>query len=263
MSTKRPSIVVNSDIIQKYVGSDFDAIAFLDSRISTLENTFENLEDDPSFVTQVTEVAITQVEAVGENLFVAKPLLDYPVDFSGDGYSASTLGALLSAYAIDLQQTQTVDRGTLTVTNTLGSDVTDPNILTNLTNDAALNDISQAPDGITTFYNPGTNSFDFSQFSVGDLVTLRVDIDIVTGGTDQEVDLWLSLAEGTASAKSLKISRELFLGLPAAYGNITGEVTFNIANEDIRDNEGHVQLFSAAGTTTSVNTFEVFVTTKN
>jgi hypothetical protein len=263
MSTKRPSIVVNSDIIQKYVGSDFDAIAFLDSRIAALENTIIDVESSPVFVEQVNEIVIQQVATSGNNLYVAQPLLDYEVDFSSDGYPETTLGALLSAYALDLQQTQTVDRGTLVVTNTVGSDVTNPNVLANLTNDAAFNDNSQAPTGITTFYNGGTNSFDFSQFNVGDLVTLRVDIDIVTGGTDQEVDLWLSLAEGTASAKSLKISRELFLGLPAAYGNITGEVTFNIANEDIRDNEGHVQLFSAAGTTTSVNTFEVFVTTKN
>jgi hypothetical protein len=263
MSTKRPSIVINSDIIQKYIGSDFDAIAFLDQRIKALENSIGTVPDFSSLLESLAEVETF----LNGNLYVEKPLLDNPVDFGAEGYpDEDTLGAVIAALAIDATLTKKADRGTIVVADyatqqPLGIFNYTGGSSANIPNDG-LGDSTNAlsPESITSFYDFTLQQFDFSEFALGDFITLRVDLDI-TVNADQEIDLLVTLAEGTPSAKSIKMSREYFKNI-GTY-NVVGEASFNIANTDIQGNPGHVQIYSANGADIRVNTFEAFITSKN
>lgn len=264
MSTKRPSIVINSDIIQKYIGSDFDAIAFLDQRIKALEDSIGTVPDFNALLESLAEVE----DFLNGNLYVEKPLLDNPVDFGAEGYpDEDTLGAVIAALAIDATLTKKADRGTIVVADS-STQLPNPvfsytgGISANIPNNGlggSVNDLS--PESITLFYDFGLQQFDFSQFTLGDFITLRVDLDITTTSLDQEIDLLVTLAEGTPSAKSIKMSRDYFKN--AGTYNVVGEATFNIANTDIQGNPGHVQIYSANDASIRVNTFEAFITSKN
>lgn len=67
-----------------------------------------------------------------------------------------------------------------------------------LTNDE-LGDFTNkdnAPDGVTDVWNEATDLFDFSELSIGDMVDIRIDIDVTTTQPNQQVDIDLRLAVG-------------------------------------------------------------------
>ena len=54
-----------------------------------------------------------------------------------------------------------------------------------------------APDGISDIWNPSTNSFDFTQLSLGDMVDIRLDVEVTTTSSNTVVDVDLFLGSAT------------------------------------------------------------------
>ena len=81
---------------------------------------------------------------------------------------------------------------------------------TYLTNDTlGTGTESYNPNSKAKLWNPATNEFDFSSLKLGDVVDFRFDL-IISHGAAQEIDLFVSLAEGTAGAYELKASHNYY-----------------------------------------------------
>ena len=67
-----------------------------------------------------------------------------------------------------------------------------------LTNDGAgsFTNTTYKPTSMTTIWNTGTNLFDFSELSLGDELSIRIDVDVVTSSVNTEIDIKLLLANG-------------------------------------------------------------------
>lgn len=133
----------------------------------------------------------------------------------------------------------------------------------NLPNDgagASTDSIYAAP-GTTSFYDVILNQLELSQFRVGDTLTFRLDLDIAPSVAEQEIDLLLSLAEGTPEASVKLIDRKYFKN--ATTYNVTAEITVLLNRAEILNNPGHIQIQSANNASVVVNTFEVFSNIKN
>lgn len=92
---------------------------------------------------------------------------------------------------------------------------------------------AQAPYGITQIWNTTTNAFDFSQLSLGDMVSLRVDLLIDTTDTNQDFRVYITLGIGTASEYSLLLNQTTYKGAASSHVFLE-DVTFSIDNEDWR-----------------------------
>lgn len=70
-----------------------------------------------------------------------------------------------------------------------------------LTNDGAGPNTNKTykPTGVTEVWNTTTNKFDFSELSLGDVVDIRLDIDVIVATANTEVEVALELADGTGS----------------------------------------------------------------
>lgn len=55
------------------------------------------------------------------------------------------------------------------------------------------------PSGITDVWDSVNNEFDFSQFKLGDMMDVRVDIEVTTTSVNQEIELELELGQGGSS----------------------------------------------------------------
>jgi hypothetical protein len=304
MSTKRPSIIALSEIIQKYGQSDYDKIATLFESVDAINAIIAKSDALDAAIAQA--IAMTPQEWIDANNFVADPLMDYVVDFSEEGFeAATTLGGLLSAFAVQmlLNDTEIDDLvaalaavaaaagvsynpltgrfapGIITVQDALDSisqkdgtfivaDLATQTVpiayaggaAVNLTNDGGHADSNSVykPEGITSIYDTGDDQFDFSEIILGTQITLRVDLDIETTEVDQAVELELTLAEGSPSAKVLKISRQVFASV-GAYENVVGEITFMVQNAETISGISHVRLKSADAVDITVNSFTTFI----
>ena len=265
MSTKRPSVVVASDIIQKYLGSDFDKILALANLVPQLEELLGKSDDLDESIEKVDAIIIE------DNNYISDPLLDYPVDFSAEGFSETTLGALLSAFALltKLNEQDLAELKTGTGTIIIEDNATQLAALAyvaptaiNLPNDGfgAGTSSAYSPVNKEIIYDFGNQEFDFSLFDLGDIVTLRVDIDIATSVADQIVNLNLALAEGSPSAKAINVESKYYQN--ASANTLTKEVTFVLDSQDMLDNPGHIQFQSDDDVSIVVNTFEAFINTK-
>jgi hypothetical protein len=317
MSTKRPSVSTLSELIQKYQGTDWDTIKAIDPRLDALEDLVTSLPDVIGLVELVPEIEALLANPSGT--FVNAPLLDYPVDYTAEGFpAANTLGAILAAFAeltkdnealleiitdsvdlnngyyqaryatgtsylplggnfpVDLdnvskvldslKQTFPISGRVLLVdeTTTLNPyDYTTVGIPYNLTNDGAStdSDTSQAVLGREIFWNFTTNSFDFNSFNLGDVLTLRIDLEVATSIVNQEVDLRLRLADGSLVefTKVIDISR-----YPVIESNrIIKEITFIIDRPEIINNVGYIEFRSDANADITTNSFELFYQVKD
>ena len=72
------------------------------------------------------------------------------------------------------------------------------NTSTIITNDGAASDTyKKLPDtGVTDVYNTSTNSFTFSSLSVGDMLDIRLDLEITTTANNQDFSIDLELGQG-------------------------------------------------------------------
>lgn len=67
-----------------------------------------------------------------------------------------------------------------------------------ITNDGAgvYSNSAYLPVGVTDIWNTTTNLFDFSSMKLGDMIDIRLDLDITTTAVNQEVDVVLELGIG-------------------------------------------------------------------
>lgn len=123
-----------------------------------------------------------------------------------------------------------------------------------LTNDALGTNtfLSQPPYGITSVWNTATNTFDFSQLSIGDEVFLRVHIKITTTTSNQNSALNLLFGEGTIAETTQPIDKGIAFKTAGEY-EIIRELKFYIGNNYWRNTP--VKLLFSSDASASVEVF--------
>jgi hypothetical protein len=95
--------------------------------------------------------------------------------------------------------------------------------------DFSTNDF--APNGITNIWDSTTNSFDFSEFSLGDQLAVRVDLRVDTTSANQKIECYIVLGEGTENEYTLYIGREQIKNTTSDLP-FQKSILFSIDNED-------------------------------
>lgn len=120
-----------------------------------------------------------------------------------------------------------------------------------LTNDGAgaFTNLTYIPVGMTTLWNTTTNQFDFSELSLGDMIDLRVDIDVTTTAPNQEVVVRVTLAIGGVPY-SLEVDRAVFKS--AGTYKMLSYTGGYMGDANTLDNAGEVQLDTDDAATVTV-----------
>ena len=123
---------------------------------------------------------------------------------------------------------------------------------TYLTNDAAgSGTTSYNPNSKDTLWKPGTNKFDFTSLKIGDTVELRIDVTI-TNAAAQEINLLMSIAEGTVSPYELNIDHTYYK--TASSGEqLTALFRVYMGDETTRTGGARVRFASLAASNITVN----------
>ena len=74
-----------------------------------------------------------------------------------------------------------------------------------LNNSSGPKSVNYNPDSKNALWNPSTNKFDFTPLKIGDIATVTGSI-IYDNLAAQEVDIFISMAEGTASAHEHQVN---------------------------------------------------------
>ena len=132
-----------------------------------------------------------------------------------------------------------------------------------LTNDTLgiYTNVSNAPFGVSTLWNPSTNQFDFSQLTVGDLVKIRPDLNIDLIGTNTSYQLYMKMAIGSATPWTLVLSNSERKS--TSEFNDVNLISFDIANEETKDFPAELYILTDAGATVKVNGWYLEVVRKN
>lgn len=122
-----------------------------------------------------------------------------------------------------------------------------------LTNDAAGPQTIETflPIGVTSLWDEVTNNFDWSMLRLGDMVDIRLDIDIITTLPNTEVHIELNLGTGGGAFVIPFIS-----GLDFKVANTHKVTRFSgiyIGNANVRDNGGQFKIRSDKDCTVQVN----------
>jgi hypothetical protein len=124
-----------------------------------------------------------------------------------------------------------------------------------LTNDAAgaLTTSAFAASDHGVIWDDATDTFDFTDLSVGDVVKIRTDIEFVTGGANHACEL--RMAFGPSYVYSLPIHRVNFkTAVSGGDGQVLRYFSFAMLNTDTRNNPAKLQARSdATGDTVKVN----------
>lgn len=314
MSTKRPSVTIISEIIQKYVGSDWDQIKGLAQELDAISEIISKSEELDAAIAAANSIVLEGTEG-----FVSEPLLDYTVDYTAEGFTENTLGSIITALAL---LTKDNEQGLVDFTTSLADALTSsgtvhsplvggydpswtnveailgglPTIFTqsgtivvadeatqttpfeystgapaNLPNDGLrdnpldpppFTDNSLAPNNISAFYSLLNDEIDLNEFKVGDIITLRVDLEVNADSNDTDIEVLLSLAEGSPSAKVSSFIQRRLPNSATTY-NVSGEITFNISHINLINNPGHIQFDGSSDADIVVNSFEAFIHAKN
>jgi hypothetical protein len=126
-------------------------------------------------------------------------------------------------------------------------------VWTPITNDGAgANTYKNLPDtDVTDIWNTSTNVFDFSELSIGDMIDIRLDLEITTSGPNQEYGVVLELGQGVTPYR-----------IPFAVNTnvkLAGTVSMNryngiyIGNALTKDNPGQFLVASNGAATVTVN----------
>tara|TARA_R110000772_G_scaffold229587_1_gene340449 strand:- start:1392 stop:1934 length:543 start_codon:yes stop_codon:yes gene_type:complete len=123
---------------------------------------------------------------------------------------------------------------------------------TYLTNDAAgSSTTSYNPNTKDALWNAGTNKFDFTSLKIGDTVELRIDITI-TNAAAQEINLLMSLGEGSGSPYELNISHAYYKTASSSE-QITALFRIYMGDETTRTGGARVRFASLAASNITVN----------
>jgi hypothetical protein len=107
------------------------------------------------------------------------------------------------------------------------------------------------PDSKDVLWNPSTNKFDFTSLKIGDTVFFRVDINL-TNAAAQEVDLFISLAEGSAGPYEKNMGHRYYK-TASSLANDTEQFEIYIGDEDTRTGGARFRFGSVAAATIVVN----------
>tara|TARA_R110000772_G_scaffold204975_3_gene315252 strand:+ start:4457 stop:5122 length:666 start_codon:yes stop_codon:yes gene_type:complete len=123
---------------------------------------------------------------------------------------------------------------------------------TYLTNNAiGSSTTSYNPDSKDALWNPATNKFDFTSLKIGDTVFFRVDIDL-TNAAAQEVDLFISLAEGSAAPYEKNMGHRYYK-TASSLANDTEQFEIYIGDENTRTGGARFRFGSVDAATIVVN----------
>jgi hypothetical protein len=123
---------------------------------------------------------------------------------------------------------------------------------TYLTNNAAgTSTNTYNPDLKAVLWNTATNKFDFTSLKIGDTVFFRVDINL-TNAAAQEVDLFMSIAEGSGAPYEKNISHTYFK-TASTLANDTEVFEIYIGDEATRTGGARFRFGSVAAATIVVN----------
>lgn len=123
---------------------------------------------------------------------------------------------------------------------------------TYLTNNAiGSSTTSYNPDSNDVLWNPATNKFDFTSLKIGDTVYFRVDINL-TNAAAQEIDLVISLAEGSAAPYEKNMGHRYFK-TASTLGNDMEQFEIYIGDENTRTGGARFRFGSVDAATIVVN----------
>ena len=118
--------------------------------------------------------------------------------------------------------------------------------------DDGANSYKNVISGVNEVYNSSTYEFDFSDLQIGDVVNIRVDLSVTTSGANQEIEVYLDLAQGTASNYQISLGKRFFK--TASTHNISDIVNFvYMGNTDTKNNPAEMMFNSDANATVLVN----------
>lgn len=107
-------------------------------------------------------------------------------------------------------------------------------------------------DNLSGIWNTSTNRFNFSGLNLGDMLDLRVDIQVTTTSPNQTVDMHLTMGYGSAGQYDLPIvTDQQFKSVGVK--NVIRQQTFYIGHEESRDNPAILSIRSDASASVRVN----------
>lgn len=161
-----------------------------------------------------------------------------------DGYLASSPSGVFSGGWADYDDNAT--SGTpITITGGAG--------LTTLTNDTLgpSTNTSKLPFGVTKLWDPSTNKIDFTGMSVGDIIGIRVTIDVIVATNNTEIAGSLVMGSGGSSFEIPIINTANFK-TTGTY-TISEYTEFYIGSNDVLNNGCQVKLKSDTTCTVTVH----------
>jgi hypothetical protein len=118
--------------------------------------------------------------------------------------------------------------------------------------DDGANSYKNVIPGVVEIFNSSTHEFNFSDLQIGDYIQIRVDLAVTTTSANQEINVYLDLAQGTASNYQISLGRRFFK--TATTHNITDIVNFvYMGNVATKDNPAQMMFNSDANATVLVN----------
>lgn len=125
---------------------------------------------------------------------------------------------------------------------------------------AGLDPSDQLPDGITSVWNPVTDSFDWSELKVNDLVDMRVDFTVTSTAPNQGGSFYMDIAEGTANEyRVVFATNEMKVAGTYRVNRTNG---FYIGSQNVIDTPSKLMIESDGNATVIVHGFFVKVTRK-
>jgi len=160
-----------------------------------------------------------------------------------DGYLSSNPSGVFSGGWADYDDNAT--SGT-PITITGGAGMT---VLTNDTLGASTNE-TKLPFGVSKLWDPSTNKLSFEGLSVGDIIGIRVTIDIIVATNNTEVSGALVMGSGASSFEIPIINTTNFKS--AGTYTVSEYTEFYIGSDDVLENAGQIKLESDTTCTVTV-----------
>lgn len=151
--------------------------------------------------------------------------------------------------------------------NDLDTQTTPLNYITGdlqLTNDTlgAFTFLTQPPFGITSVWDETTNTFDFSELSIGDEVFIRIHINLTTTSANQVSGLKMLFGEGTLNEFNQPIDLEMDYKTAGSH-DVVRDFRFYIGNEDWRTTPAKLLFESDASATIVINGWHPYIIRKS
>ena len=132
-----------------------------------------------------------------------------------------------------------------------------------ITNDTASTEtnVLNAPYGISSMWDSVNSQLDFSQTSIGDLVTVIPAIEITTTATNQTFQIYLKTGIGSATP----LTKQVYNGALAVAGSVVVNATrdFTVDTLDLKDYPAEIYILSSANATVKSGELDIKVVRKD